>query len=187
MQPALTPLVLVAEKRLWPESGDSTRSRSRFSPFATTVWGTTLVAVLAIFALPGWSLRESVQSIVPLAALLVLYLAFLPRTKTLPRTRTLPRTAKETLNRFLPFVDIEEAIVPLSRRAVVFLVAVVCMQSVVFGLPSVDIAPTLLPLGLAKASSWYFTIKTVRLFPSMHVHKLTTSRHGKLLGVLPRR
>jgi hypothetical protein len=131
--------------------------------------------LIAIFALSEWNQQESALSIVPLAGLFIVYVAFIPR------------TVEGSLNRFLPLVDIDEAIVPLAWRAVVVLVVALGAQTVAFGLPSINIAPMLLPLGLAKALSWYFTIRTVCCPPSVYkFSELTASRLEILLGLLPR-
>lgn len=158
MQPLLTPLILVAEKRLSPESRDSRTPSSHFKalPFlAHTFWGATLVALIAAFALSDGNLKQSALSLLPLAALSVVYVAFIPR------------TAGGALNRFLPRVDIDKAAVPLSWRVVLMSVLALAAQTVAFGLPSIDIVPTLVLLGLVKALSWYFTIQIVRCPPSL--------------------
>ena len=120
-----------------------------FSPLANTVWGTTLAASFASLTLSNWGLRGSAPSTVPVAALLLVYVALLPRTIT--------------SSRFLPLVNIEDAIIPLSSRVVVVLVVALGMQTVAFGFTRSEITPTL-SLGLAKALSWYFMTRTVCSF-----------------------
>jgi hypothetical protein len=147
VQPALTPLLLIAEKHLRPElQASRIVDPWLFSSLVNTVWGTTLVASFAILAEPDWDLRRAALSAVPVAALLVVYVALVPR------------TIEDTHS--LPLINVEKAIAPLSLRVLVILVVALGMQTVVFGLPSNEITPTL-TLGFAKALSWYFTIRTV--------------------------
>lgn len=159
-QPALTPLLLVAEKHLRPESRASRVPDPWSLPFlSNSVWGAALVASFAIFILSDWNLRETALSTVPVAALLVVYVALIPR------------SAEGT--RFLPLVNIDEAIVPLSLWTGIMLVVTLCAQTFTFGLPSnVAVAPALL-LGLAKALAWYFTIQTVCI-PADHCRAYRT-------------
>ncbi|KAF7552848.1 hypothetical protein G7Z17_g4057 [Cylindrodendrum hubeiense] len=95
----------------------------------------------------NWDLWGSALSTVPLAALLLIYVTLLPR--------------NSKSSRILPLVDIQDAIVPLSLRVVVVLVAALCVQTVYFGFPRSCIVPTL-SLGMAKALSWYFTTQTAQ-------------------------
>lgn len=116
-----------------------------FSPLVNTVWGTTLASSFAALTLSDWDIEGHALSTIPVAALLVVYVALIPRTED---------------THFLPRIDIEEAIVPLSLRVVVILAAALGMQTAAFGLPSNGIILTL-SLGLAKALSWYFTTQMV--------------------------
>ncbi|KND88236.1 Beta-1,2-xylosyltransferase 1 [Tolypocladium ophioglossoides CBS 100239] len=110
-------------------------------------WGTILATLFAILTLSNWDLRGSALSIVPAAALLVVYIALIPK----------------TINgaHYLPLVNIEDDIFPLSLRVVVVLVFALGIETVAFGFSTSGIAPTF-SLGLAKALSWYFTIRTTR-------------------------
>ena len=101
-----------------------------------------------------WGVGESVLSTLPVAALLLVYVALTPRIAERPR--------------FLPCINIEKDIRPLSLRVVVLLVAALGLQTAVFGLPSNGITPSLF-IGFAKALSWYFTIQTVRNPPPLHI------------------
>ena len=146
-QPVLTPLLLLADRKLRPESWSGKSEKGFFSPLANTLWGTALVALVAVFAQSDWDIGILALSIIPVAALLVAYTALIPRT--------------DEGHRFLPQIDIEEDGVPLSLRVVVLLFAALGVQTFAFGLPSISIlVPTFL-LGLAKALCWYFTIQTV--------------------------
>lgn len=146
--PALTPLLLVAERCLQSDSQIwSLSDPSTLSTLAHTIWGTVLTASIAIFAMSDWNLLESALSIVPVAALLIVYIALLPR--TIGSTH------------FLPRINIREGIIPLSSRVIVILVVALGMQATAFGPPIIEIAPTL-SLGLAKALSWYYTTRITR-------------------------
>jgi hypothetical protein len=151
LQPALTPLLLIAQKRLgshqFPITSRTPDSWFVVTHLVNTVRGTTLVAVVAMLALSNGDLRASALSAVPVAALLVVYIALVPK------------NAKG--HRFLPLVDIADHVVPLSLRVVLILVVALGIETVAFGFPRSTIGPTLL-LGVAKASSWYFTTQTVR-------------------------
>lgn len=180
LQPVLTPLLLIFERQL--------RSRAEpqapwfFSSLVNTATGAALATAVALFTtVSGWNLgKEFVLSTIPAAALLVVYVALIPRGSTTDSPRFFPR-----IN------NVEEDITPLSRRVVVVLVVALGAQGVAFGLPtSTKITPTLF-LGSVKALSWYFTIQTVcsHLPPSSHTSDITHrfSRHDTPLGVPPRR
>ncbi|KAK4233695.1 hypothetical protein C8A03DRAFT_19270 [Achaetomium macrosporum] len=148
-EPALTPLLLVAEKQLQPELRTWRPSDTpALSYLFGTVSGTAIVALFAILALPGWRLSELALSIFPVAALFMVYVAFIPRTVE---------------SRFLPYLDVDEDIVQVSNRVVVILVAALGVELMAFGVPRIiDLAIPMLLLGLAKASAWYFTFQTAR-------------------------
>ncbi|AEO62006.1 glycosyltransferase family 90 protein [Thermothelomyces thermophilus ATCC 42464] len=105
--PALTPLLLVADRKLRPRMAPSP-PQSGLAALANTVWGTTLVAAVAMLALVDWSLLELALPLLPAAALLLVYAALMPRSAGGPR--------------LLPLIpDIEEAIQPLSHRILILL------------------------------------------------------------------
>lgn len=147
VQPVLTPLLLVADRKLRPESWSGRSEKGFFSPLANTVWGTALVALVAVFAQSEWDIGMLSLSVIPVAAFLVAYTALIPRT--------------DEGHRFLPQLDIEEDGVPLSLRVTVLLFTVLGVQTLAFGLPSINFVTTTLLMGLTKAFCWYFTIQTV--------------------------
>ncbi|KAK4248960.1 glycosyltransferase [Corynascus novoguineensis] len=109
LYPLLTPLLLVAEKKLRPEVVQ--RPGSGLATLANTVKGAVLVAAVAMLALVNWSLLELALPIIPGVALLVVYFALIPRTASDPR--------------FFPLIpEVEKAIRPLSIRIIVFLLGV---------------------------------------------------------------
>lgn len=163
----------MAEKHLRSEFQASRfLNSSSFSPLVDKVWGRTLVASFAILTLSDWDLRGFASSTCPVAGLLVVYIAFIPR------------TTEES--HFLPQINIERAIVPLSLRILIILVLAFSAQTIAFGLPD-DVTMPALSLGLIKAFSWYFTIRTVRspLSPSRNLkNTYQISRLDTLLGWL---
>ncbi len=155
-QPMLTPLLLVADRKLRPESRTGSES-GLLSAVANTTWGPTLVAVVAVFAQSSWDKVALALSVLPVSALLVAYTALIPRTV-------------ET-SRFLLRIDVDEGIAPLSLRIAALLAAAFGAQAFAFGVPSVDIVVLTLALGLAKAFAWYFTIQTVCGLPKLVVRE----------------
>lgn len=138
---------MIVEKLLQPQDQASrTIYSSIFSSSVNTIWGAAVVASVAIFTIPESNLRTIVLSTIPIAALLVVYGILTPRT---------PGTT-----RFIPFLLFEEAIVPLSVRLTVILVAAVCVQTYEFGLPNDEII-FMVSSALFKALSWYFTTQIV--------------------------
>ncbi|KAI4141526.1 MAG: hypothetical protein LQ341_003505 [Variospora aurantia] len=109
-------------------------------PHVNTIWSNILVASYIILTLSNRNTRRSVLSIIPTAALLVVYLALIPR------------PVKDS--RFLPAIDIEHDIVPLSMRVAIVLISALGIEAVAVGPSTTSVAPTLM-LGLAKAMSWY--------------------------------
>jgi hypothetical protein len=144
-------------------------------PLANTVWGTTLVALVAVFAQSDWDIGMLALSILPVAALLVAYLALIPRTD-------------EEGHRFLPHIDIEEDGVPLSLRVAVLLLAALGVQTFAFGLPSPSLVIPAFSSGLAKGLCWYFTIQIVCTPVRCMAFECSPSlRHDTPRGVSPRR
>lgn len=146
IQPVLTPLLLVADRKLRPDA--PRQEWERLSSLANTAWGTSLVALVASLALVYWSARELALLALPVAALLVVYTALIPRTIAGPR--------------ILPHIpDLEKAILPLSARLIPMLAMVLGVQAFEFGVSSIDLGIPAFLLGLVKALSWYFTIQSV--------------------------
>ncbi|KUJ23249.1 glycosyltransferase family 90 protein [Mollisia scopiformis] len=142
--PALTPLLLIAEKQSWcPIRSPRLSDLGQSSSF---IWGTAFVASLAVLTAPDRDSLGLILSVVPLACLVLVYIAFTPRSESTP---------------YLPRIDIEEAILTLSNRVVVFLILALSLQMFAFGLSSTGIMSMLL-LGFTKAFSWYFMIRMAR-------------------------
>jgi hypothetical protein len=158
----LTPLLLVAERRLRPGTW---RPESGLLPdLASSLWGTGLVASVAVLAQWNWSFGELALSTLPAAMLLLVYAALVPR---------------DGGPRLLPSVpDIEEAIVSLGARIVIILAMALGIQAFVFGVHSMDIGILAFSLGLAKALSWYFTIRTVCNPPPFSTGRFAHSTSG---------
>ncbi|KAK2855667.1 hypothetical protein FQN49_004965 [Arthroderma sp. PD_2] len=146
--PALTPLLLVAQRYLGSSTRTSAESESwLFSPLANTVWGTSLAASIFIFVLSDWDFKGHALSAIPVLTLLGVYVTFMPKT--------------DKSSRYLPSVDIEDAVRPLSLRVVLLLLIALGVEIATFGFPTGGILVTLI-LGQTKALSWYFIIQTVR-------------------------
>ncbi|KAL2179774.1 uncharacterized protein P884DRAFT_290053 [Thermothelomyces heterothallicus CBS 202.75] len=147
--PALTPLLLVADRKLRPRMAQRPRPQSGLAALADTVWGTTLVAAVAMLALVDWSLLELALPLLPAAALLLVYAALMPRSAGGPR--------------LLPLIpDIEEAIQSLSHRILILLGGVLGVQACAFGIQSIELGWTVPLSGLLKAGFWHFSIQTAR-------------------------
>ncbi|QVM08440.1 F-actin-capping protein subunit beta [Coccidioides posadasii str. Silveira] len=148
LKPALTPLLLLVQKYLGSELRPPRTSNSRFfHPFVNTILGTTFAASFFIFILSDWNLRGHALSIIPVAALLVVYTTLTPRT--------------DKSSRYLPSFDIEGTIIPLSLRVVVVLGLALVVEILAFDLPRSTVV-AISALGLAKALFWYFIIQTAR-------------------------
>lgn len=147
----MTPLLLVAEKYLVSDTPTLQKSHPfRLSSLVNTIWGTTLVSIFAIFCTADCELQIFALSTIPLATLLLAYISFTPR--------------RLGIHRFLPNIDLQEAIEPLSWRIVLLLLVALSAQTYAFGLPSKNITLTL-PLGLIKALYWFFTIRKICITP----------------------
>ncbi len=114
---------------------------------ANTVWGAAPVALISVLAQSDWDAGMLILSILPTAALLAVYAALIPRTVAGPR--------------WLPQIDVEEDLVPLSSHIALLSVVALGIQTCLFGFPGIDFVVPALLLGLAKAFSWYFTMQTV--------------------------
>jgi hypothetical protein len=143
-QPALTPLLLGIQGYL---GCVSRLPAGTYSPLANTIWGTTLVSFFAIFTFSGWAAQVSLSSIISTAALLIVYAAPMSRVGTFA---------------YLPSVNIESTIRSLSPRIIILLLFILSTYIILFGF--VRFNPfSLFILGLLKALSWYFVIKTASL------------------------
>lgn len=152
--PALMPLLLVSQNRLiWQETdvpGASPTSPQVFSCLSNTVWGSALVALFSILTLKSdWHVRApDTLLLVPVAALLVAYITLDSR----------PRISKR-YHRYLPPLDLDDALLPLSLRVTLVAVTSLGLETLAFGFP---VWSAYTPaLALTKALSWYFTIQTV--------------------------
>ncbi|KAE8322888.1 hypothetical protein BDV39DRAFT_196350 [Aspergillus sergii] len=166
--PVLTPLLLVAERYLGSELGDSTASNLQYlAPFTTTVWGAAVAASFLIITLAEWEFQGYLLSAIPVAALLGVYVTLTHRQNT----------------RFIPFLDLEASIRPLALRVVCLLVMVFGAETVAFGFPRSFEPIAILILGLLKASAWYFfteitrhcswrTVTTIRMFSVLSTRDL---------------
>ncbi|KAK0104827.1 F-actin-capping protein subunit beta [Cadophora gregata] len=146
--PVLTPLILIVERK--PRDVHKTSNSPdqwSFSPLSNTIWGTAFTAFLLSFVLSKWTLIESALSAIPVACLLLVYVALVPRTST------------DSFR--LPQIDIEEHVVSLSFRTIIFLLAALSIQTVLFGFPSGIYFSSVLS-GTAKALSWYCTIQAAK-------------------------
>lgn len=167
----LTPLLLIAEKRLRPEWQASTvLDTPSFYPLVHTVWGTASAATFAVVVLSDWSFdfKRLALSIVLVVALLVLYTALTAR----------PAGGAKSV----VALDFETAIIPLSQKVTMFLGAALVLQLFAFGVSGDAILPAML-LGTVKALSWYFTARTVCYSsPDLGIYAYSICRLNTLLG-----
>ncbi|KAK3322617.1 hypothetical protein B0H66DRAFT_581699 [Apodospora peruviana] len=145
--PALTPILLIAERKLQSREWQAPRP----APLIETIWA--LAAWFAIFILSDGNLVGAVLSAIPVAALLLVYAAFVPR---MPTQDSVFRSLVPEID------DLEEAIVPLSVRVVLALSIAFGIQTVIFGFSLGPSIASTLALGWMKALAWYFTIRTSR-------------------------
>lgn len=156
--PALMPLLLVSQNHLiWHDadvSGTSLLGSQPFFYLLNTAWGGFLVACFSILTLKsGWHVRASdALSLVPVAAMLVVYITVDPR----------PRISNRYY-RLLPPFDFEDVSGSLSLRATFVLGIVLGLETLAFGVPVFSAFTPV--LALTKALSWYFTVQTVCLSP----------------------
>lgn len=146
-QPALTPLLLAAEKYLRfnariPGGSDSWV----FSYLANTTWGTGLAALVAIVALSDWDFRAHVLSTIPVVSMLVGYATLTPRSG---------RSAKS-----LPAFDVGSAILRLSLQNVIVIGIALGVETTTFGFPRSSILQVSIS-GLTKAFFWYSIVQLV--------------------------
>ncbi|KFX91401.1 hypothetical protein O988_07764 [Pseudogymnoascus sp. VKM F-3808] len=144
--PILTPLLLAAQRYLRSDVRTSADSRF-FSPFVNTVWGTAVAALFVIISMLDWNFQWYTLSIVPAAALLVLF--------------DILTSGNVKGSRFMQPFDVENAIIPLAVRVVILLAVLLGVEKVAFDFATIEPLITL-TLGLAKALTWYFIIQTAR-------------------------
>lgn len=143
----LAPLLLVVEKGLWSSHKTLRQADHQWiSPPSSDVWVTALIAFTSIFFLSDWSLRGCVLSMLPVACILLIYVALIPR------------IVEDSFR--LPQIDINETIIPISCRTLLILMATLCIQMTLYGFPNGFLLPSLLS-GLAKVLSRYWTIRAV--------------------------
>lgn len=146
-QPVVLPLLLLAQRRLAPESAPFAELDHSFpGSILVSVRAATLIAVFVVAALTGCHVTRYAASMVPAAALLLAYVAF-----DAGLGGTVP---------WIPAVDLDHAINPLAKRVVCLLTAALVIESFVFGLPSANPASVLI-LGAIQILSWFFTISAV--------------------------
>ncbi|KAE8356852.1 hypothetical protein BDV28DRAFT_41659 [Aspergillus coremiiformis] len=147
-QPLLTPFLLIAERCDSPRMGGSSTSDTPHPiHLIDTVWVTGLAGLFVVLTLGDWDRRGFFLSILPVAALLIVYAALTPR---------IGRSTG-----FLPIFDMEASILPLSRRVVCLLLMVIGVETVVFGFVPMEPISTLTS-GLTKALTWYCMAKIAR-------------------------
>jgi hypothetical protein len=144
-KPTLTPLLLVAQKRLSFKQDVS--SSFSFWFLVSSYWSSISIAFFCTFTLSDNNIKGSVVSSLGVLAQYIVYVAFLPRI--------------EASSRLVPHInDIEDAIVLISWRTLLMLTIVTGIHVNVYGLMSVNVTQTIL-LGFAKAFSWYFVTRIV--------------------------
>ena len=114
--------------------------------FAVTLRGNALVASFSIFVLSNWSLLGFAVSIGALAGSFVAHCTLLQR-----RVRG---------DSPVPPLNLERDINKVTIRTIIALSIAVGVQTILFGFTSGDVFSTIF-LGVTKALSWYFTIRTV--------------------------
>lgn len=145
-QSAITPFLLASQETPAPNSDAPSTSRAFcLSSAINTIWGASLVAMFSTMVFLYWDLRGAIPAIIPAVSL---YLAYATLSDVTRRRSLFPR------------VSLEEAIVPISARAVVLLAMAWGVRVLVTGERDIDIA-SMLVLGSAKALSWYTLAKTV--------------------------
>ncbi|KAI1863590.1 hypothetical protein JX265_008807 [Neoarthrinium moseri] len=151
--PALTPILLAIQIHQGSERAAPSNSNPRWCVYISdTVSGTSAVALFAILSLTDWDYRKAFLSLIYLAAYLIIYVALTPRA---PQGSRIPR------------LDIDSAIGPLSSFTASILGFILAVETIVSGLPAINLGYTLLS-AFAKSLSWFFTIQTARL-TSWHI------------------
>lgn len=111
-------------------------------------WKVVLFSTLPVLALASRDYHKSIISVIPATALLLFYMALIPRRKT-------------STNAFPLIID-ENSVSSLSSRAVVLLLIGVGIETCLFGFSLSNLVAAIAP-GVGKALSWVFLIRTVSL------------------------
>lgn len=111
-------------------------------------WKVVMFSTLAMLALASRDYHKSIISIIPATALLLFYMALIPRRKTLTNA--------------IPLILDENSVSSLASRAVVLLLIGAGIESCLFGFSLSNLVAAIAP-GVGKAISWVFLIRTVSL------------------------
>ncbi|KAI5460771.1 hypothetical protein BGZ63DRAFT_357798 [Mariannaea sp. PMI_226] len=148
LMPALTPLLLTAQKSWEPRAHKQEQSSFSFlSHLATHDRSTALIAAFSILTLSNWDHHGLVFSVIAIATSFVVYAAFLNGTRNKSLWPGLP--------------DFESCIAPLSYRVTFILLAGLAIRISIFSVPRSSILQVSI-LGFAKALYWCFTARTAR-------------------------
>jgi hypothetical protein len=109
-------------------------------------WKIATFSAIAMLGLASGDYHKSIISIIPTAALLLVYLALIPRRKTSTTT--------------FPHISDESSVSSLSSRVVVLLLIGVGLESCLYGFSLSNLVAAIAP-GVGKALSWAFLIRTV--------------------------
>jgi hypothetical protein len=143
----VVPLLRLAQR----QNGSIHRQKGSISDFLNNPWVAFFAAAFTTLTLTKGDIWASVPSIIPAAALLLVYLALIPRTK---------ENIHKSLD-LLPTIKISNDIAPLSMRVVWFLCCILGAEILFLGMPRATIG-SVLKLAVSKACSWHFTIRAVR-------------------------
>ncbi|KAI1437894.1 hypothetical protein GGR50DRAFT_706918 [Xylaria sp. CBS 124048] len=140
--PALTPLLAIV-RRYWRPDGSPPiiPHASFFSPYFNNILGLSLAAVFAIVTLSEWEPLVYGISIIPVVSLFVAYMLLTPRAGQ---------------NTWFRTVNFSTTVGSLSLRVVFLLVIILGRQTYLQGFPDINPLEAVI-VGLAKASTWYFT------------------------------
>ncbi|KAL2117173.1 hypothetical protein VTJ04DRAFT_9341 [Mycothermus thermophilus] len=142
--PALTPLVFGTVPLLQPNIPLPFTKKPVLSLMATLAFR----AILCFSTSLDRSIQDLALSVIPAAALFVVYVSAVPRSASV--AKWLPR---------LP--DLED-IGPLSMRTILLLMGVLAWQTITYGTPVLNWGWPVVTVGLVKALCWFFTILTAR-------------------------
>jgi hypothetical protein len=145
LQPALTPLVFGTVPLLQPNIPLPLTKKPVLSLMAALAFR----AILCFSTSLDRSIQDLALSVIPAAALFVVYVSAVPRSASV--AKWLPR---------LP--DLED-IGPLSMRTILLLMGVLTWQTITYGTPVLNWGWPVVMVGLVKALCWCFTILTVCL------------------------
>lgn len=160
IQPVLTPLLLVVQRRLHSEPSSPDTSGSR-PPFPR-VWGAILCAFIAVLSLSQGDFQGLALSFLAVVPQVFVYAAFLPK--------------DGSISRQLPLVDsTDDDVERLCWRTMTGLTVAFVLQTSVFGLTRFQFTSVLL-LGVIKAMAWFFIFQMVRDYTKEELHSLLTDR-----------